>query len=342
MNYRRGFASDNNSGAHPRIIEAMQKINIGHTIGYGDDQYTKQAKELIKMYFGEKAESFFVYNGTAANVLSLKAMTNSFNSVICAETAHINVDECGAPEKFTGCKLLSVETEDGKLTPEIIKKHLHGFSFEHHSQPKVVSITQSTELGTVYTAEEIKKMADFLHKKNMLLHIDGARLSNAAAYLGKNFTEITADVGADAVSFGCTKNGGIFGEVIIFFRKELAENFKYYRKQGMQLASKMRFIAVQYIELLKDGLWKDLAEHSNKMAQNLAERVEQIPEIQITQKVQSNGVFAIIPPEIIPKLQKEYFFYMWDETQNEVRWMTSFDTKIQDIEKFVNKIKELL
>jgi threonine aldolase len=342
MSNKRGFASDNNSGVHPRLLQALQQVNVGHTIAYGDDDYTHAAQNLLKQHFGETAQSFFVYNGTAANVLSLKAMTNSFNSIICAETAHINVDECGAPEKFTGSKLLSVETPDGKLTPQLIKKHLHGFGFEHHSQPKVISITQSTEMVTVYTHAEIKELTDFAHKQGLLVHMDGARLSNAAAYLNLSFQQITADVGIDAVSFGCTKNGGMFGEAIIFFRPELAANFKYYRKQGMQLASKMRFISAQYTELLKDGLWHQLASHSNQMAQKLAKEVAQIPQIKITQKVEANGVFAIIPPRIIPQLQAEYFFYMWDEHNNEVRWMTSFDTQPEDIDNFVAKIKELL
>jgi threonine aldolase len=342
MSNKRGFASDNNSGVHPRLLQALQKVNVGHTIGYGDDDYTSAAESLIKQHFGEKAQTFFVYNGTAANVLSLKAMTNSFNSIICAETAHINVDECGAPEKFTGSKLLSVETADGKLTPQLIKKHLHGFGFQHHSQPKVVSITQTTEMGTVYTPQELKELTNFVHEQGMLVHMDGARLSNAAAYLDVSFKQITSDVGIDAISFGCTKNGGMFGEVIIFFRPELAENFQYYRKQGMQLASKMRFVAAQYTELLKDGLWQQLASHANQMAQRLAKAVAQIPQIKITQKVESNGVFAIVPPQIIPQLQAEYFFYMWDECNHEVRWMTSFDTHPEDIDNFVAKIKELL
>jgi len=339
MKSKRGFASDNNSGVHPEILKAIEKVNFGHVIGYGDDIYTESAIKKIKEYFGEKIDVYFVFNGTAANVLGLKAGTDSFNSIICAETAHINQDECGAPEKFTGCKVINVPTNNGKIKIEQIQEHLYGIDFEHHSQLKIISITQATELGTVYTIQELKELTNFAHKNNLLVHIDGARICNAAVCLNRNLKEITTDVGIDVLSFGGNKNGLMFGEALIFFNRKLSENFKYYRKQGMQLFSKMRFLAAQFEALLTNDLWWKNAEHSNKMAKLLSDEVRKIPRIQITQKVETNGVFAIVPKKYIPILQKEYFFYMWDENRSEVRWMTSFDTTEKDVYNFVKLLK---
>jgi len=342
MENKRGFASDNNSGVHPNVLKAIEKVNHGHTIAYGDDIYTRAATEKVKNLFGGDVEVFFVFTGTAANVLGLEASTNSYHSIICAETSHIQQDECGAPEKFTGAKLLPVTTTDGKLTPELVSKHLYGFGFEHHSQPKVISITQASEMGTVYSTGEIKALAELAHKNNMYLHVDGARIFNAAASLGIAFKEMLTDTGVDILSFGGTKNGMMYGEAVVFFRMELAQNFKYIRKQGMQLASKMRFIAAQYDAMLSNDLWLKNASHANGMAQILAKEVEKIPSVKITQKVQINGVFAIIPSEIIPMLQKEYFFYEWDEHTSEVRWMTSWGTTEEDIQGFVSLLKKKL
>lgn len=342
MKVRRGFASDNNSGVHPDVLKAIENVNHGHTIAYGDDIYTQAASEKVKNLFGGNVEVFFVFTGTAANVLGLEASTSSYHSIICAETSHIEQDECGAPEKFTGAKLLPVTTPDGKLTPELVSKHLYGFGFEHHSQPKVISITQASEMGTVYTTTEIKALADLAHKNNMYMHVDGARIFNAAASLGIGFKEMLTDSGVDVLSFGGTKNGMMYGEAVVFFRKELAENFKYIRKQGMQLASKMRFIAAQYDAMLTNDLWLKNASHANRMAKILAQEVEKIPSVKITQKVQINGVFAILPSEIISELQKEYFFYEWDEQTSEVRWMTSWDTNEEDIQGFVSLLKKKL
>ena len=339
---KRGFASDNNAGIHPEVLKAIQNANNGHCIAYGNDIYTHSAIAKIKEHFGEDIDVYFMFNGTGSNVLALKMLTESYNSIICAETAHINVDECGAPEKFSGCKLLSVPTENGKLTIEKIKYHMHDFGFEHHSQPKVISIAQVTEMGTVYTPVEIKEITNYAHKNGMFVHMDGARLCNAAVSLGRNFCDITANSGIDVLSLGLTKNGAMNAEAIIFFNKEISGNFKYYRKQGMQLASKMRFMAVQFETLLTNDLWKKNAEHANKMAKILAESVAEFSQIQITQEVEANGIFAIIPSEIIPRLQNEFFFYMWDENKSEVRWMTSFDTQLEDIEKFVLLLRRLL
>ncbi len=339
---KRGFASDNNSGVHPEIMKAIIDANEGHTIAYGDDIYTERAKAKLYEHFGNDIDIYFVFIGTAANVLGLNAATRSWNSVICAETSHINEDECGAPEKFNGFKLLSAETPDGKLTVDLIQKHMKGFDFEHHSQPKIISITQATELGTVYSTDEIKELADYAHQNKMYLHMDGARIANAAVALKMEFKEFTKDVGVDILSFGGTKNGMMYGEAILFLNKELGQDFKYVRKQGMQLASKMRFISVQFEKYLSDNLWYKNAKHANDMAQLLASKIKDIPQIQITQKVEANGIFAIVPKEIIPELKKEYFFYDWDESRSEVRWMTSFDTQEEDINNFVELINKKL
>jgi len=342
MTNKRGFASDNNSGVHPEILKAIIEANQGHTVAYGDDIYTQRAKQKFYEHFGNDIDIYFVFIGTAANVLGLNAATRSWNAIICAETAHINVDECGAPEKFNGFKLLSIETPNGKLTVDLIKKHMHGFGFEHHSQPKVISITQATEMGTVYTKEEIMALADFAHKNNMYLHMDGARIANAAVTLNMQFKEFTKDAGVDILSFGGTKNGMMYGEAILFLNKQLGQDFKYVRKQGMQLASKMRFISAQFERYLTNNLWNESASHANRMAKLLASKVQEIPQIKITQKVEANGVFAIVPKEIIEDLKKEYFFYDWDESKNEVRWMCSFDTTEEDIFNFIHLIKSKL
>ena len=339
---KRGFASDNNSGIHPEILKALSVANEGHAVGYGGDEITEMAIQRFKQEFGEQTDVYFVFNGTGANVLGLSTLTRSFHSVICAETAHIQVDECGAPEKFTGCKLLPVEVKQGKITPEGIAKYLHGFDFEHHSQPKVISISQVTELGTVYSVKEIKAITALAHQHDLYVHMDGARLANAAIALDLPFRAFTIDAGIDVLSFGGTKNGMMLGEAVLFFNPELSGNTKYIRKQSMQLYSKMRFVSAQFLAYFNNELWEKNATHSNKMARLLEQEVKNIPAIQLTHKVEANGVFAIVPPEIIPQLQKEYFFYMWDEKRSEVRWMTSFDTTEEDIFNFTALIKSLV
>ncbi|MET3289723.1 UNVERIFIED_CONTAM: threonine aldolase [Brevibacillus sp. OAP136] len=341
MSNFKSFASDNYAGIHPEIVQAIIDANVGHASSYGNDSYSEKAVATFKKHFGEDIDVFFVFNGTAANVLSFKAITKSYQSIICAETAHLHVDECGAPELLTGCKTLTLPTLDGKLTPEIIKKQLYGFGDQHHSQPKVISITQSTELGTVYSAAEITAIADLAHQHGMLLHMDGSRISNAAASLGLSFKEFTADAGVDVLSFGGTKNGLMMGEAIVFFNRGLAEDFKYIRKQTMQLGSKMRYIAAQFEALLSNDLWFRNANNANEMAKLLASKIERIPQITITQKVEANAVFAIIPREYIPLLQQVSFFYVWSEEKSEVRWMTSFDTTREDIDRFVEQIEKI-
>ena len=337
---KRSFASDNNAGVHPEIIKAIKAANEGHVIAYGDDPITARAVKLFQKHFGPDIAVYFVFGGTGANVLGLKAITRSHQAIICAETAHVNVDECGAPENFTGCKLLAIPTSDGKLRVEQIKPLLHGIGVEHHVQPAVISISQATEMGTVYTKKELKTLALFAHEHGMLLHVDGARLSNAAVSLETSLKEITADVGVDVLSFGGTKNGMMYGEAVVFFNPKLAGEFKYIRKQGMQLSSKMRFISAQFEAMLSGNLWRRGPEHANRMARLLAGELAKLSQIKITQPVEANGVFAVIPKKYIPALQKKYFFYVWNEEISEVRLMASFDTSEDDVRDFVKFVRK--
>ena len=339
---KRSFASDNNAGVHPKILEAIIAANEGHVIAYGDDPYTARATLKFQQQFGKEAEVFFVFGGTGANVLGLKAVTEPHHAIICAETAHINVDECGAPEKFTGCKLLTVTAENGKLQVDRIKHFLHGVGFEHHVQPRVISVSQSTEMGTVYAVEELKALSRFAHKNNMLLHMDGARIANAAVSLKRELKDITVAAGVDILSFGGAKNGMMYGEAVVFFDRSLAKDFKYTRKQGTHLPSKMRFISAQFEALFTGDLWRRNAEHANRMAQILARELSQMPQVKITQKVDANGVFAIIPPRYVPALMEKYFFYVWNEETSEVRFMTAFDTTADDIRDFVRLMRKTL
>jgi threonine aldolase len=332
---KRGFASDNNAGIHPEILKEIISANSGHVTGYGSDIYTEMAMDLFRDNFGSSTEIFFVFTGTGANVLGLSAITRSWNSIITAATAHLEGDECGAPEKLIGCKVLVVDTPDGKITPQLVEKHMHGIDFEHHSQPKVISITQATEMGTVYSVAEIRSISEYAHSRNMLLHMDGARIANAAVALDLPFRAFTTDAGVDVLSFGGTKNGMMSGESICFLRPGLSADFKFIRKQGMQLASKMRYISAQYIGYFKDELWKMCASNSNAMAALLGEKIRQVPGIKVTQKVQSNGVFVIMPSEIAEKMKAHYFFYPWDEKMSEYRLMCSWDTEEQDVLEFV-------
>ena len=338
----KGFASDNYSGIHPQILKALEEINVEHAAAYGGDAYTEQAVQQFKQLLGDSVEVFFTFNGTAANVLGLKALTQPHHAVICAETAHINVDECGAPERFTGCKLLTVPTLDGKLRAEDIDQFQSLVDFEHHVQPKVISISQTSELGTLYTPDEIRALADYAHSHNMYLQMDGARIANAAAALGMPIKDFTFDCGVDVLSFGGTKNGMMYGEAVVFADVSLCDNFKYIRKQGMQLASKMRYISAQFSAYLTDDLYLKTARHANAMGQLLVHKLSDIPQIRITQKSAANAVFAILPEAIIKPLQDEYFFYEWNEQTHEVRWMCSWDTTETEIEHFVSLIKTLL
>lgn len=336
---KRGFGSDNHSGISPEILKAIADANVDHALAYGDDEYCSRVEDLFRSYFGNQAQVYFVFNGAGANVLSIDTLCRSHHAVVCAESAHINVDECGAPQRIVGCKLLTVPTPDGKLTPELVKTQLHGFGFEHHSQPRAISITQSTELGTLYTLEEIKALADLAHSYNMYLHVDGARLANAAVALGCTFKELTTDLGVDILSFGGTKNGMMMGESVVVLNPALDVELKYRRKQMSQLCSKMRFIAAQYEAYLTTGLWRRNAEHSNHMAQLLYNAVKDIHQVEVQYPVQVNSVFVKLPHDVWMGLQQDYFFYDWDEANDIVRWMCSFDTTEQDIQDFVAALK---
>jgi threonine aldolase len=339
-NVRRGFASDNNAGVHPRVMDSMRAANQGHTVAYGDDAYTDAALKKFREQFGDGVEVFFVFGGTGANVTGLAAVTRPHNAVVCAQTAHINVDECGAPEHFTGCKLIDLATEDGKLRPEQIEPLLARKSDQHHVQPRVVSISQPTELGTVYSLDELARLSSFARSKGLLLHVDGARLANAAAHLGVSLREAAS--GADVLSFGGTKNGMMYGEAVVFLNPELARDFKFVRKQGAQLPSKMRFVAAQFNALLTEDLWLRNAEHANRCARTLAEEVARIPQMKITQAVESNAVFALMPRDAVPRVQERFFFYVWNEQTSEVRLMCSFDTAEEDVRELVGVIREIV
>lgn len=335
----RSFASDNNSGIHPAILNAIAEANQNHTLSYGGDPYTQEAICLLKHHFGEYIDAYFVYGGTGANVLGLQQVLKPYQAVLCAQSAHIHNDECGAPERMTGCKMLPIPCPHGKLTIDAIKPCLHGIGVEHHVQPRVISISQATEFGTVYTPYELKTLADFSHANGLLLHVDGARLANAAAYLEAGLGEITQDVGVDILSFGGAKNGMMVGECVLFFEKSLSSDFKYIRKQGMQLMAKMRFLAAQFIAYLSEDLWLNNARHANAMARFLAVHLADIPEVQLTHPVETNAVFATLPADWIAPLRQEVFFYTWNEEIHEIRWMTSFDTTEADVMNFVQKIK---
>ena len=337
----RGFASDNYAGIHPEILAAMVAINDGHQVAYGDDIYSAQLSTVVKKQFGENAEVFPVFNGTGANVVTLQAMCKPWEAVVCATSAHINVDEGGAPEKVAGLKLLQVETPAGKLTPELVDKQAWGFGNEHRAQPKVVSITNSTEYGTVYTAQEIKALADHAHGLGMYLHLDGARISNAAASLGSSLRDFTTDVGVDAVSLGGTKNGAMGAEAIVILNPELTPAIKYLRKSGMQLASKMRFISIQLVAMFENDLWLRNASHANSMAQALYQGIKDIPGVEVAAP-QANALFPILPGESIEPLQKVAKFYVWDHTINQARWMCSWDTSIDDVSSFITSVKSEL
>ncbi len=349
---KRGFGSDNHSGASPEVLKAIAEANVDHALAYGDDEYCARVGELFKQTFGEQASVYLVFNGTGANVLNIDAMCRSHNAVVCAETAHINVDECGAPQRIVGCRLLTVPTPDGKLTPELVKTQLHGFGFEHHSQPRAISISQPTELGTLYTIDELKALADLAHSYDMYLHVDGARLANAAVALGCTFRQMTTDCGVDCLSFGGTKNGLLMGESAVILNPKLDVELKYRRKQMAQLCSKMRFMAVQFEAYLngerrtENGeqvpLWRSNAEHSNRMAQLLYRELQDVPQVKVMYPVQVNSVFAQLPREVWTALQQEYFFYDWDEAENVVRWMCSFDTTEEDIHNFVAALRKLV
>ncbi len=332
---RRHFASDNNAPAHPAVVKALLDANRGHALAYGFDYYTERAVRKVRQVLGRACEPFFVYTGTGANVLTVATLARPHHAVICAESSHLNAAECGAPEHVAGVKLCTVPTETGKIAPADLERHLDHLDDQHHNQPRIVSLTQSTDFGYCYTAAETRALADAAHRHGMLLHVDGARIYNACAALGLSLKAMTADCGVDVLSLGGTKNGLFGAEAVVFFRPALAREFKYVRKQGTQLASKMRFLAVQIETLLTGDLWRRNAANANRMAARLAAGLGQVPGIRITREVQTNMVYCIIPPAAIDAIRKRFLFYVFDEACSEVRLVANWDTTEGDVDGFV-------
>ena len=340
----RGFASDNYSGVHPEVLAAIAAANGGHQVAYGEDAYTERLQQVFAHHFGDPVEAFPVFNGTGANVTAIQSLLPRWGAVIAAKTAHINTDEGGAPERVAGIKILQVETPDGKLTPELIDREAWGWGDEHRAQPLAVSITQSTELGTLYTPDELRAIADHAHAVGMHVHLDGARLANAAAALDLPLRAFTRDAGIDILSVGGTKNGALGAEAIVVLNPEASRGLKFLRKLNMQLASKMRFVSAQLIALYEGDLWMRNAGHANAMAARLRTGIEagladgSIRGVGFSQKTQVNGVFATLPDGVADRLRESFRFYDWDAARNEVRWMCSFDTSEDDIDAFLAAI----
>ncbi len=357
---KHSFGSDNHSGVHPQIMAAIQNANENFATAYGEDQYTKEVLAKLEKLLGGDCTAFFVFNGTGANIVALQGFLKSYNSVLTPETAHINVDECGAVEKISAARIVPLKAPNGKVSPTEVMKGLTGFGFQHHAQPKILSISQPTELGTLYTPAEIKELADLMHNHGCYLHVDGSRISNASESLGMPIKEFISDCGVDALSFGGTKNGLLMGEAVVIFHRpentlpdnngvpmnalnmEAARNLQYLRKQTTQLYSKSRFIAAQFDEYMKNDLYLKLAGQSNNMAKYLAKSLEGIKEVTISKAVESNAVFAILPTWLSEELHKKHYFYVWDEETNEVRWMCSFNTTKEDIDEFVKDVKDII
>lgn len=338
----KSFGSDNHAPVHPAVLEAIVVANEGDATAYGDDPWTARARELFKVHFGPDAEAHLVFNGTAANVLALQSLVRPYEAVICADTAHVHTDECGAPERHLGCKLLLASTVDGRLTVGSAERLVRGLGDEHHVQPRALSITQSTELGTRYPLAYVRELADWAHATGLAVHMDGARLANAAAGLGVGLGEASAACGVDILSFGATKNGGMGAEAVVVLRPGLAADFRFRRKQEMQLASKMRYAAAQFVALLTDDLWLRAAGHANAMAARLAAGVAALPAVRVTRPVEANAVFAVPPAAVVAPLQAAYPFYVWDETTGEVRWMTSYATTSAEVDAFVDTLTRLV
>jgi threonine aldolase len=333
------FASDNAAGAHPRVIEALRDANVGSALPYGQDPWTIRSADRFRALFEANVEVFYTYGGTGANVVALQCLLASHEAVICPTSAHINVDECGAPERFTGAKLIDVPSSDGKLNPGTVRGLLQTSHDEHHVTPRVIAISQSTELGTLYTVDEISELARLAHEHGLFLYVDGARIANAVDALGCSVRELTYDAGVDVLTFGGTKNGLLYGEAVVFLRPELAHRARFARKQAGQLASKMRFIAAQFDVLLQDDLWLASAANANDMARRLASRVAGIPHIEIVRPVEVNSLFARVPAMIVNQLQNWSFFWNWDLNDNVVRWMTSFATSDEDVMRFAEGVR---
>jgi threonine aldolase len=344
----RGFASDNYAGAHPEILAAIADANGGHQIAYGEDVYTAELTKVMRTHFGEQVEVFPVFNGTGANVTALTSVMPRWGAVISTSTAHIHTDEGGAPERISGLKLLTVDSPDGKLTPELIETQAWGWGDEHRVQPAAVSITQTTEVGTLYSVAEVRAIADYVHARGMVLHMDGARISNAAAALGVPFRDFTTDAGVDILSFGGTKNGMLYGEAIVVLDPSKSDGLIYLRKLNMQLSSKMRFVSAQFLALLTDELYLKSASHANAMATRLRSQLEvgiadgSIKGLSFSQATQANAVFAVLDNAAADRIRERFRFYDWDRAAGEVRWMCAYDTTEDDIDGFVAAITEEL
>jgi threonine aldolase len=335
------FASDNTSGVHPEVMAALAAANTGHAIAYGDDVWTARARTAVRDLLGD-VDVLFVWGGTGGNVVGLQSMLASYQAVVCPESAHIAVDECGAPERFIGCKLIDVPTDDGRLRPDRVLEHLHLLGDPHHVQPRVVSITQSTETGTLYSPDEVAALAETAHSHGLLLHMDGARIANATAALGVDVRRFTAEAGVDVLTFGGTKNGAMYGEAVVWFDRSLAERAEFLRKQAGQLPSKARFVAAQFEALLHDGLWLRTAGHANAMASRLADAVRDVDGVRLSREPQVNSVFARVPHDKVVALQEVSPFYVWDEATTEVRWMCSWDTAESDVDAFAAGVRSVL
>lgn len=338
---KHSFGSDNHSGIAPEILQAISRANEGFQIAYGDDTITQECSQIFNKLFGKEVSSYFVFNGTGANSLSIRATSQSFNAILAPHTAHINVDECGAPEKMSGAKIIPIQATNGKISPADVKPHLTGFGFQHHSQVNLLSISQPTEYGTLYSKEEIESLAELIHSYGGYIHVDGSRIANAIEATGISAEQMLTETGVDVLSFGGTKNGLMIGEAVIFLNPKLAENFSYLRKQGCQLFSKSRFIAAQFVEYLSNSLYLKLASHSNNMAKILARELNKFEDVTISKPVETNAVFAILPKEKSAKLLEKHMFYYWDETAGEIRLMCSFNTTQEDIDNFINDYKSL-
>jgi len=338
----KSFGSDNHAPVHPDVLAAIVAANAGDAPSYGADSWTEEAKRLFKVHFGPDTEAHLVFNGTGANVLSLGSLLRPYEAAICADTAHVHTDECGAPERQLGCKLLTAPTTDGRISAEAADRLVRGIGDEHHVQVRALSVTQSTELGTRYPLAVLRELTDWAHSRGLAVHMDGARLANAAAGLGVSLREASAGCGVDILSFGGTKNGGMGAEAVVVLRPDLAADFLFRRKQGMQLASKMRYAAAQFVALLTDELWRRNAEQANRTARRLAAAVSGLPRVKVTRPVEANAVFAVLPAEAVAPLQAAYPFYVWDEAIGEVRWMTSFATTDADVDGFVAALTELV
>lgn len=341
LTFKTSLGSDNHSGVHPKVFESMMAANRGHAHAYGMDELCQLTDKEFKRVFGPDVEAHYVFTGTAANVLCLAPALRSFEAVICSSVAHLNLDECGAPEKFWGAKLWTVPSEDGKFTPTQCKEYLERGGDQHYSQPRAVSLTQPTECGVVYTLVELREWREFTRSKNLMLHLDGARLANAAAILGVSLKEMTADIGVDSVSFGGTKNGLMGAEVCLLFTKAAKDNFKFHRKQAMQLSSKTRFLAAQFHAYLKDDLWLQIAKHSTTKAQQLAEKLKAFEEIRLAFPVESNALFVKLPKAWINPLKEKFFFYVWSSDDNLCRWMISFDWTDEMSDQLIQAIHEV-